>query len=132
MKPLQELNLLQRIALATAITAFAVLVLIFVSWLANEKADAQQQTPPDLYEGIPIDAKLLHLDKLALDEAYDDQVRHLFRIWLRGGVVSNKEITTGLKNARQAYNIAASQISKREQQALENQQERDNKAEQTK
>jgi hypothetical protein len=124
MKPLHELTLLQRLILALGIIVFAILALILISKLTGE-ADAQAQQEPDIYEGIPIDSKLLHLDKMAIDEAYDDQVRHLFRIWLAGGITGNKEITIGLKNARRAYNLAAGQIAKREQQSLQDQHDKD-------
>jgi uncharacterized membrane protein len=82
-------------------------------------APAQQVSPPsaDLYADIPFDPKLLQIDKTALTEAYHDQLKHLFDIWLRGQAQSTKEITTGLKIARRAYGIAAGQIAKREAEA---------------
>jgi hypothetical protein len=49
-----------------------------------------------------------------LTEAYHDQLKHLFDVWIRGQAQSTKEITTGLKIARRAYGIAAAQIAKRE------------------
>jgi hypothetical protein len=125
MKPLQELTLLQRAILALGILACAILAFVLMSWLLNSEVEAQTQLEPELYQGIPIDSKLLHLDKIAIDEAYDDQVRHLFRIWLKGGITTNKEVTAGLKLARQAYNLAASQIAKREQQSLQDQHDKD-------
>jgi hypothetical protein len=114
MKPLQELSLLQRIALAIAIVAITVLVLIFISWLANGQADAQVKSGQDLYGDLPLNPALLQLDKRALDEAYEEQVRHLFRIWVGGQARSDKEISTGLDIARRAYSAAAAQIAKRE------------------
>jgi hypothetical protein len=73
-------------------------------------------SPIDIYADIPFDPVLLELDKQALAQAYFDQLKHLFDIWIRGQAQSTKEITTGLKIARRAYSIAAAQIAKREVQ----------------
>lgn len=90
-----------------------VLVVLFILGRLLGNVDAQ---PEALYADIPIDAVLLRLDKRALDDAYSEQMRHLFNIWLRGQASSDKEITTGIRIARRAYNTAAAQIAKREQQ----------------
>jgi hypothetical protein len=106
MKPLAELSLLQRIALAAGIVALAVIV----CWLAN--ADAQSND--DLYGDIVFDPKLLVLDKQALNEAYQEQIKHLFSIWVKGQVKGTTEITNGIRIARRAYGVANNQIEKRE------------------
>jgi hypothetical protein len=110
MKPLAELSLPQRIALAAGIVALVVIVLILISWLAN--ADAQSND--DLYGDIAFDPKLLVLDKQALNEAYQEQIKHLFSIWVKGQVKGTTEITNGIRIARRAYGVANNQIEKRE------------------
>jgi hypothetical protein len=110
MKPLQELSLLQRIALAVGILVFVILVLMFISWLTN--ADAQSND--NLYGDIAFDPKLVMLDKQALNEAYEEQIKHLFSIWVKGQAKGTAEITNGIRIARRAYGIANNQIEKRE------------------
>lgn len=78
-----------------------------------------QATPAptsELYGDIPNDPKLLEIDKVALDEAYHDQLKFLFSVWLKDGGRNVQGITTGLRNARSAHALAAAQIAKREQQ----------------
>jgi hypothetical protein len=111
--PLQELSLWQRIALAVACVVIALLALLLISWLANA-----QPMPRDepLYKDIAPNPSLLLLDKRALSEAYEEQIRHLFAIWVKGQARSTKEITSGIRIARDAYNTANAQIVKREQE----------------
>ena len=94
-------------------------VLFLVVWgLYSESAGQQQQI--DLYPaGIPLDATLLRLDRQALDEAYHQQIIKLFSVWLSQGAADPAPITTGLRNARRAYNTALTQIAQRERQLLE-------------
>jgi hypothetical protein len=93
----------------------AALTLVLLSWLPDE---AQEQ-PLQLYSGIPIDASLLALDKKALDEAYHQQLLLLFSVWMRQQAGETEKLQNGLRLARRAYNLAAQQIAKREQQLLE-------------
>jgi len=72
-----------------------------------------------VYEGIPLDMTLLHADKRALEDAYHDHLVHLFTIWLAGQARSTTEITNGIRLARRAYNVAAAQIARREQELLD-------------
>jgi hypothetical protein len=75
----------------------------------DKPADASQ-----IYRGIPIDAKLLELDKRALDEAYHAQLQNLWLVWLKGQAGDPSYFTNGLKIARRAYAQANEQIAKRE------------------
>jgi hypothetical protein len=61
----------------------------------------------------------LHLDKAALEEAYRQYLLLLFSTWLRGDIAEDQRIRAGQRKARAAYNSAASQIAKREQELLE-------------
>jgi len=69
-----------------------------------------------IYEGIPVDAKLLALDKRALDEAYHAQLQNLWLVWLKGQAGDPTYFTNGLKIARRAYGQAVEQIARREKQ----------------
>lgn len=113
--PLDELSFGKRCALAVAIVIAALLLLLILTKLFGDDAQAKDQDF-QIYQGIPLDAELLDMDKRGLKDAYHNQVLHLWEIWLRGGVRSNEEISAGLKNARRAYEIAAKQIELRERQ----------------
>ena len=71
MIPLEQLSIRQRITVAIVTVVLAVLLVIIINWLSNGEAEAQiTQDGVDLYEGIPLDARLLRLDKDSLDAAY--------------------------------------------------------------
>jgi hypothetical protein len=68
-------------------------------------------------EEIPIDARLLPLDKAALQEAYHNQLILLWQTYLKSGLSDDKAIIyfkNGLRHARNAYNLAMTEIEKRE------------------
>jgi len=115
MKPGNRIAIIMIIVLAIL---FAVALYGYLTG-AWDQADAQQNDPA-IYEGIPVDATLLRLDRQALEEAYHDQIKHLFTIWLKSTQAGDVQaFTNGLKIARRGYTSAAQQIAKREQQLLE-------------
>jgi len=76
---------------------------------------AQPNVSMQLYEGIALDAGLLHLDKRALDEAYHAQMVKLFGVWLASGAPADAtNFRRGIGIARRAYGAAAGQIAERE------------------
>ena len=113
---------MNRVIVVAAIIALASML----TWLPRA-GDSQQQS--ELYEGIPMDATLLHLDKRALDEAYHQQLLALFGVWIRqqAGIVEAEKMRNGLRVARRAYNTAAAQIAKREAELLQIDRERQEK-----
>lgn len=100
--------------------AIIILLLAFVIGLAlnswTHGARSQQQQHPDIYKGVPLDAHLLPLDKRALDEAYHDQLKKLFSVWMTQPKLEPQYFSNGLRIARRAYNEAAAQIARREQE----------------
>lgn len=110
---LAELSLPQRFLVAISMMLIATVLLIPISWLTP--TDAQAPTV-ELYGDIPTDPTLLALDRQALDEAYHEQIKHLWSIWIKGQARSTTEITNGLRLARRAYGTANAQIEKRELQ----------------
>jgi DNA-binding MarR family transcriptional regulator len=82
-------------------------------------AQPQQQQDIQIYEGISPDAQLIQLDRRALNEAYHEQVKTLWLVWLKGQAGDPIYFKNGLTNARRAYNIALTQISKRESEIME-------------
>ena len=73
-------------------------------------------------EEIPLDARLLPLDKAALQEAYHNQLILLWQTYLKSGLSDDNAIIyfkNGLKHARNAYNLAMTEIEKREKKIAE-------------
>jgi hypothetical protein len=117
---LESLSLGKRVVILVVVVALALLLLFAFNRLLDGGAGAQQQPEPVLYSGIPLDATLLRLDKRALEEAYHLALVRLFGVWLSQGAPQDAhQIINGLRIARRAYNQAAQQIAKREQQLLE-------------
>lgn len=110
MTTLETLPLRKRVVLAAAIV-FGVLL-----WLALVSRSPSAARDIPLYDGVPLDAALLQMDKQALNDAYRQQLVHLFNIWLKGQATSTKEISNGLRIARESYYKAVQQIAEREQQ----------------
>jgi hypothetical protein len=102
------------------IAAAIVVGTVFFLWMvSNLVAAAPQQEEPQLYEGVPLDAMLLRLDKRALDEAYHTHLIKLFSVWLAEGARDATHFTNGLRIARKSYYTAAAQIAKRDQELIE-------------
>ena len=120
-KPLDELTGWQRFLLIILIVLIILFAMAAFGYFTGGWDEARgEPVEPRLYEGIPIDSTLLRLDKRALEEAYHAQLLKLFGVWLSQGAPEDaKNIQNGLRIARRAYNQAATQISKREQQLLE-------------
>jgi hypothetical protein len=96
------------------------LALVVLLLLVSSPTREAPQDEPQLYEGVALDATLLRLDKQALDEAYRQQLVKLFSNWLLHQAPKEaREMQKGLWIARRAYNQAAMQIARREQQLLD-------------
>ena len=113
MSRLEDLSLSRRVILAVVVVLGVVLGEVATDYFAEAKL-----LEPQLYEGIPLDSTLLHLDKQALEDAYHQYLLLLFSTWLKGDVGEDQRIKAGLKKARAAYNSAARQIAQREQELL--------------
>jgi hypothetical protein len=98
---------------ARAIIAIAIVIIVLLMlYLAGSFAQAEPEEK--LYQGIPLDEHFLPLDKEALDAAYKDHLRLLFKVWLTDDVKVVHRINNGLRIARHAYAHAAEQIEIRE------------------
>jgi hypothetical protein len=112
MKQLDEMTLGHRVMLTVAIVVIIVIVLALFGYLSGRWDDAQAQ--PLL--SSKWDGRLVELDKQALEQAYLDQMGHIFSVWLKHGVDDPKHARVGFNNARKGYNAAMIEIEKREQQ----------------
>ena len=116
-RPLNDLPLGHRVVVTVAILILALLLLAMIGWLSGgwyeaQGAPAQDKRPVYIYEGIALDAALLELDKRALEEAYHEQVKRLFSVWMT--TQEPKYFTAGIRRARDAYHQAAEGIARRE------------------
>ena len=103
----------QRFLLTIAIVLAMLFALAFCGYQSGTWTEAKEKEV-DLYQGVPMDRKLLELDKRALDEAYHQHVIRLWNVWLTDGAKEAHRISNGLRISRQAYVQAAEQIAKRE------------------
>jgi len=119
---LEDMTLGQRFLL----TLIIVLVLLFAMAAFGyfggrwDQAEGQEQ---QLYGDTPLDAVLIRLDKRALDEAYHQRIIKLWEVWLSPTTKDATSFTNGLKVARARYSEAATAISRRERQILDQEQQ---------
>jgi hypothetical protein len=60
------------------------------------------------------DERILLLDRLAIEEAYKNQVLHLFEVWLKDETGQPRRAINGVRKARRAFVGAMEAIEKRE------------------
>jgi hypothetical protein len=113
-----EMTLGQRIVLTFVIVMIILLAFAAYGYFSGawDRANAEAAKPVDLYQGIPVDEKLLQLDKRALDEAYHQHIIKLWNVWLTDGAREANRVKNGLRISRESYAYAAAQITKREQE----------------
>ena len=95
-------------------TFIAIVVIVIIMAIYCCVRDDSQAADEQLYQGVPLDAHLLELDKKALELAYQDHLKLLCSGWLKDDVSVVHRINTGLRRAREAYGQAASRIAERE------------------
>jgi len=95
-------------ALITLVIAIS-LAFVLINVVERDATPEEQ-----LYQGVPLDAHLLGVDKDALELAYKDHLKLLFSVWLKDDISTVQRINNGLRNARRAYAHAAEQIERRE------------------
>jgi hypothetical protein len=81
-----------------------------VVFLASAQGERATETVPP----SPYDARLIALDREALDDAYRAQVVSLFTNWMKDPHGQPARALNGVRAARQAYIAAMTEIEKRE------------------
>ena len=89
--------MLRRLLIATLIVA-ASLFLLLVLLRSVEDTVSAQVLPPSKW-----DARILELDRQALDHAYQTQVEHVFGVWMRDEQGQPERAIRGARQARRAY-----------------------------
>jgi len=98
-----------------AILALAIAVLLAYILLSLAKDDAESQPLVLMLPPSKWDAKILELDKQALDEAYIHKLKLLFDVWVREGRDNPERPIKGAAEARRAYVDIMKAIEMREQ-----------------
>jgi hypothetical protein len=91
----------------------ALLFVLPLAFLGGYLASAQ----PPSSSALPAskwDDQMIQLDKQALDQAYVDQLQHLFMIWMKDESGQPNRAITGARQARRAYIEVMNEIEKRE------------------
>jgi hypothetical protein len=107
-KPLEELTLGQRIALAFAIVAVVSLVLICIGFLVGEAESApseQVQVCMDATERERIRELVLS----GIDKGLEEQIQRLFEIWMKDASDQPRRAMVGTNNAFSAHTRARRQ-----------------------
>jgi hypothetical protein len=107
---LEDLSIAQRIILTIVIVLIVLFCVAAVGFFSGKWEAEGQDIATTKY-----DAHLVGLDKLALDDAYHNQLLLLFSVWLKDAAGTDAtRISNGLRIARRSYMQAATQIEQRE------------------
>ena len=91
---------------------FAILIAVLVTLPALYSALGEPhipEPPPSKH-----DARMFELDREAVDEAYRQQLTHLFLVWMKDGSGQPDRAVTGARKARHAYIAVLNEIERRE------------------
>ena len=89
------------VAIIATLIAVALLVLV---------SDPSSEAPS---EDAKFDAHIIQLDREAIDQAYRDQIMHLFQVWMKDEHDQPRRAIVGARQARRAYIGAMTEIDKR-------------------
>ena len=121
MRPLEDMSLGERIIATAIICIIILLILAFIGWVSGGWEAQGQYRVQSAMPGLPTskwDSRMFALDRDAADEAYRDQVKHLFLVALKGNDPQAFErATIGARNVRKAYIAVMEAIDKREREA---------------
>jgi len=103
--PLKQ-SLAERIVITAIIVIAVILLLAIIGWAMGRWEVQAQPQPQPMVITLPAtkwDAKMLELDKQALDEAYVNKIKQLFDVWVREGLSSPEGPMKGHAQAQRAY-----------------------------
>jgi uncharacterized protein YneF (UPF0154 family) len=117
MRSLENISIGNRIALTVAIIVIIVILLACVGYLSG-RWEAEAQTQRLLPSSPPLiskyESRLLELDREAADQAYRDQIMHLFQTWMKDEREQPVRALVGARQARSAYERVMNAIEERE------------------
>jgi 5-bromo-4-chloroindolyl phosphate hydrolysis protein len=116
MKSLEDISIGHRIIITFCIILAILFALALFGYLTGGWNQAQGEANEQLYQGIPLNQRLIEIDKESLDNAYKEHLKLLWSNWLKDDVKVVHRINEGLRRARHAYAVAAERIEERERQ----------------
>lgn len=108
------MNVGHRIMLTFAIVV-AMLFALALCGYEGGRWEVASAPSTELYEGLPLDKKLLELDKVALDDAYHAHTLRLWSVLMSDGGRFTDNFKKGMRLSRETYQAASKEIAKREQ-----------------
>lgn len=109
MRNLEDVPLKYRVVITAGIVLVILLALALFGYL-TDRWDAQAQTilQPGQTELQPLalskyEQHIIELDRAAVDDAYKNQITHLFQTWMKDESGQPKRAETGARQARTAY-----------------------------
>jgi hypothetical protein len=124
MKKLEDISLGNRIAITVIIVLAILFALALIGYLTGGwEAEAQTESRRLGLQPLPIskfEKRLLELDRDAADQAYREQIMHLFQTWMRDEREQPLRATTGARQARSAYERVINAIEERERLVKDN------------
>jgi len=122
MRPLQQQTIGQRIATTVIIVILVLLLLSFIGWISGGWDESKGESLVLMLPPSPWDAKILELDRQALDEAYVSKVKQLFDVFVREGIEHPERPMKGAAQARRAFIDLQRAFEMREQAIKEREQ----------
>lgn len=111
MRSLEDMSLGHRVMATVIIVVVIMLILAMIGYLSGrwEVEAAPAPAPISSYE-----ARLIALDREAIDGAYRSKVEQLFSVWLKDETGQPGRAIVGVTQARKAYAGAMAEIERRE------------------
>lgn len=109
MRNLQDMTIRERLMVAAVIIVLTLLALAIIGYLGGREVEAAPVPVASPYE-----ARLIVLDREAIDNAYRSKLEQLFSVWLKDDTDQPARAITGANQARRAYTGAMHEIERRE------------------
>jgi len=116
-KNLEDMSFGHRAMLTVAIVIIILILLAAFGYLTGRWDEADAAQPQPLLQSIPItkyEKRLLELDREAADNAYRQQIVHLFQTWMKDESGQPTRAVTGARQARTAYERVMNAIEARD------------------
>jgi hypothetical protein len=118
---LEDVSIGYRIAITVAIVLVILFALALFGYLTggwDTPATAQSLQPPTLSK---YEKRIVELDRAAIDNAYSNQITHLFQTWMKDDQDQPRRALTGAKQARSAYERTMDAVVEREKRLQQEQ-----------
>lgn len=111
-----NMSLGHRTMVTVVIVVVILLILAFVGYISGRWEEAQaQQLPMEPVVLSKYEKHFIDLDRVAIADAYKEQIHHLFLTWAKDDSQQPKRAVVGAKQARSMYERSMAAIDEREQ-----------------